>query len=130
MIAVDTNVVVRFLTRDDPAQAVRARALLEAGSVFVSRTVVLETAWVLGSTHRYDRAAIVGGLRKLLGLPGVEVEDAAAVRRALAWCEEGLDIADALHLASSGDANRFATFDRTLRRRAGRIVDDIAIVAP
>lgn len=131
MIAVDTNLLVRYLVEDDAEQADRAEAVLVGGAVLVPKTVLLETAWVLGSTHRYDRAAIVGGIRRLLGLPGVGVEDALVIRRALAWCEQGLDIADALHLASSAGATRFATFDRALRRKAGRIVDqDITIVAP
>jgi predicted nucleic-acid-binding protein len=110
VVALDTNVVVRFLTRDDPAQAPRARALIEIGAAFVPRTEVLETAWVLRTIHRLERTPIAAGLMRLLGLPGVEIEDRATVVRALEWSVQGLDFADALHLASSGQAEAFATF--------------------
>ena len=118
MIAVDTNVVVRFLVEDDVAQTDRAEAILRSGAVLVLKTVLLEAEWVLRSAYRLDRAAIGEGLRQLIGLPGIEVEDGAAVARAFAWFDQGLDFADALHLASSGRAAAFATFDRALRRRA------------
>jgi predicted nucleic-acid-binding protein len=55
VIALDTNLVVRLLTRDDHAQALRARALIEAGAAFVPRTVVLETEWVLRTIYRFER---------------------------------------------------------------------------
>ncbi len=57
-------------------------------------------------------------LRGVAGLPNVELEDTGAVADALAALERGLDFADALHLASSGGATRFVTFDRRLVRRA------------
>jgi predicted nucleic-acid-binding protein len=130
VIAVDTNVVVRFLTRDDPAQAAQARALIATGSAFVLRTVILETAWVLRTRYRLDRAAIAGGLGQLLGLPGVTVEQPEAVARALELYEQGFDLADALHLVSSRRADAFATFDQALRRRARRQPDLVPVVAP
>ena len=59
MRAVDTNVVVRYLTGDQPEQAARAREVFRAGQVFVSTTVLLESDWVLrsvyGSPHRRSR---------------------------------------------------------------------------
>jgi predicted nucleic-acid-binding protein len=130
VIAVDTNVVVRFLARDDPAQSPRAKALMEAGSVFVLRTVVLETEWVLRTTYGFDRAAIADAVTKLIGLPGVEVEEMAMVAQALAWYGNGLGFADALHLASSGRAQSFATFDRDLQRNARAIPGTVPVVRP
>ncbi|HZA67886.1 MAG TPA: type II toxin-antitoxin system VapC family toxin [Geminicoccaceae bacterium] len=130
MIALDTNVVVRFLTRDDPAQAVRALALIETGAAFVPRTVVLETEWVLRTIYRFERDAIAAGLTWLLGLPGVEVEDRPTVARALDWSRKGLDFADALHLASSTQAEAFATFDRALQRKARGLAGTVPVVAP
>ena len=47
MLAVDTNVVVRFLTGDEPAQAERARSIFEREAVLLLKTVMLETEWVL-----------------------------------------------------------------------------------
>ncbi len=130
VIAVDTNVLVRVLTRDDPEQAPRARALLESGSAYLPKTVVLETEWVLRSLYRFQQPAIFDGITRLLGLPGVEIEDRPAVARALDWYRHGLDFADALHLASSGRADAFATFDRALRRKARALAGAVPVVAP
>ena len=130
MITIDTNVVVRFLTRDDPVQAARARALIGAGSILVLQTVILETEWVLRTRYRFDRAAIGRGLRQLLGLPGVAVEEPEAVAQALDLHDHGFDFADALHLASSRQAEAFATFDHALRRKARRVPDLVPVVAP
>lgn len=47
MIAVDTNVIVRLLTNDDPHQTEKVARLMEGNSVFISKTVLLETEWVL-----------------------------------------------------------------------------------
>jgi hypothetical protein len=58
------------------------------------------------------------------------VEEADAVARALAWYGEGLDFAHALHLASSHRAVAFATFDRTLQRRATKFADAPAVIVP
>lgn len=118
MLAVDTNVVVRLVTQDHPAQAARAAAIFRSGPVHIAKTVLLETAWVLGYAYDLDDVAIARVLRGVAGLPNVELEDAGAVADALAALERGLDFADALHLASSGGATRFVTFDRRLVRRA------------
>lgn len=121
MIAADTNILVRYLVEDDVAQTDRAEAVLRGSAVFLPKTVLLETEWVLRATYRFDRKAISAGLSRLLGLPGVETEDASAIARALDWYRQGLDFADALHLASSGEAEAFASFDAALRRRARRL---------
>ena len=130
MISVDTNVVVRYLVEDDVAQTDRAEAVLRSDTVLVVKTVLLEAEWVLRTSYGFDRTEISEGLRRLIGLPGVEVEDPAAVARAFAWFDQGLDLADALHLASSARAEAFATFDRGLRRRARSIAHATALVAP
>lgn len=130
MIAVDTNVVVRYLVEDDLAQTDRAEVVLRSGAVLVPKTVLLEAAWVLSARYRFDRAAVARGLRQLLGLPGVTVEDPEVVARALDLHDQGFDFADALHLASSGRADAFATFDHALRRKARRLPDVLPVVAP
>ena len=121
MIALDTNVVVRFLVNDAAAQARRARALIEAHPVFVAVTVLLETEWVLRGGYGLPRAEVVRLLRALLGLPDLDAEDPQRIARALAWHEGGIDFADALHLAGSTGAERFATFDEKLVKAAGKL---------
>lgn len=121
MIAVDTNVIVRIVTHDDPDQARRAVALFERERIFITKTVLLEVEWVLRFSYRLPRAVIVSTLRKVVGLGTVEVEDPNEVSMALDWHEQGLDFADALHLAGSGKARRFATFDQKMANRAGTL---------
>ena len=121
MIAADTNVLVRVLTNDDPAQASRAMKLLRSDQVWVSRTVLLETEWVLRHAYGLDAAAIGRAFTTLAGVPLIELENRPAVLQALAWHAAGMDFADALHLASSDTASAFATFDRALVKTAKKV---------
>ncbi|GLQ77968.1 DNA-binding protein [Mesorhizobium huakuii] len=118
MLAIDTNVVVRYLTNDHPDQSPRARRVIDDRPVFVAVTVVLEVEWVLRSAYGYDQAAIVRALRAFGGLPTVEIEDAAMVSSALDLVETGVDFANALHLGKSAHCTGFATFDRQLIKTA------------
>jgi predicted nucleic-acid-binding protein len=130
MIAVDTNVVVRVVTNDDRTQARRALRRMRSDRVWISRTVLLETAWVLRHAYGLDAVAIGRALAKLGDVPTVEIEDRAGFLRALARHAQGMDIADALHLASSRDADAFATFDGALVRLARRVDARPPVVAP
>ncbi len=121
MHAVDTNVVIRFMTADDPEQAQKARTLFGREPVFLSRTVLLEVEWVLRGVYRMPVAKIVPALRALAGLPGVTVENAQLVAEAMDWADAGMDFADALTLASSAECEDFLTFDPRFRRRAQRL---------
>ena len=112
MIAVDTSVLVRFLVRDDAKQAGRAASLIRANEIWISKTVLLETEWVLRSLYGFLPGSLAGALEALAGLPTIFLEDEPAVARALDWFKGGLDFADALHLASARNATQFATFDR------------------
>lgn len=123
MIALDTNVIVRLLVADDPVQFEVAREIFRADSLWISKTVLLETEWVLRYSYDQGQGTILAAFRKLLGYPQIQMEDRGAVLRALALFEESLDFADALHLASSGEAERFATFDRTLAKAMRDRVD-------
>lgn len=130
MIAADTNVVVRLLTDDEPRQTARARKLFDAQTVFLSRTVLLEAEWVLRRLYRLDRKAVIGALEALIALPNVRCEDEPIVRQALTWGRAGLDFADALHLAASHAAERFATFDRALVKAAASIEAALLVQEP
>jgi predicted nucleic-acid-binding protein len=123
MLAVDTNVVVRYLVRDDEAQSARARDIVAAGGVFVSATVVLECEWVLRGLYGFPRPDVVRALKGFCGAPGVSVGNALAVHRALDLAALGLDFADALHLAQAGECEAFMTFDKRLVRKAKGLID-------
>lgn len=113
MIALDTNVVLRYLIKDDAAQAQWATQCLRQRQCLLLPTVVLESAWVMGSKRGYalEPAHVAERLRHVAGLPTVVVEQAPQVARAIDWYEAGMDFADALHLALSGEAG-LATFDQ------------------
>ena len=122
MRAIDTNVLVRYLVADDPKQFRRARKAIESDQTFVAKTVLLETEWVLRHVYGLDRDEIAGAFDVLAAAAEVEFEDAAIVYQALAWFQNGMDFADALHVASRGKAAQFLTFDKGLTaaaRRAG-----------
>ena len=122
MTALDTNVLVRVITNDDRSQATRAaRFLSEQESVFIAKTVLLETEWVLRSAYKIQPNAIISALRNILGIINVEIEDEASVSQALEWYEQGMDFADSLHVASAGRDRKFATFDNALRRKLRRL---------
>ena len=121
MIALDTNVVVRFLLADDKAQAARSRAIFESEPVLLASSVLLETEWVLRGAYGLTRDDVVRLLRGVLGLANVATDDPAVASQAIEWHSRGLDFADALHLASTSSADRFVTFDAKLVKTAGKL---------
>ena len=118
MLAIDTNIIVRFLINDDKRQARAARATIEGGDIFISTTVLLESEWVLRSTYEFDPVRIASSLRGLAGLSGVTIEEPALLAQALDWMEGGMDFANALHLAKAEGCEVFLSFDRKLAKAA------------
>ena len=129
MLAIDTNVIVRYLVDDDHEQFLRAARLIENAPVFVSNTVLLEFEWVLRSGYGYEAGDFAKALRDFAGLATVNLESPELAAAALNWHEQGMDFADALHLAGSAACEAFVTFDRRLAKAAAR-TDAIAIRAP
>ncbi len=119
MIAVDTNIIVRIATGDDPSEKAVAQALFDNHRVLIAKTVLLEAEWVLRARYRYPPDEIAELFRFLAESQNVFLEDAASVYTALRYYEAGADFADALHLASAGDVP-FYTLDRTFCRKAIR----------
>ena len=112
MRALDTNLVVRYLTGDDHAQAARARAVIDAGHVFVSTTVLLESEWVLRSVYGFGGTDVAAALRAFAGLTQVSVESPVLLAEALDRVDRGMDFADALHLGAAAGYEALLTFDR------------------
>ena len=112
MLAVDTNIVFRYLTADDPEQFAKARALIDGEDIFVCKTVLLETEWVLRRGYRFSRDRIIAALTAFAGLPRVILEDPALAAKALDWMARGMDFADALHLARAESREAFVSFDQ------------------
>lgn len=102
MVGLDTNVLVRFLVRDDEPQFVRARRLIQQGaargeSVLISLLVLLETEWVLRSRYALAKSEIAAALSALLETSELLFEDEASVEQALyLWKESSAQFADCL----------------------------------
>ena len=120
MTAVDTNVVVRLLTQDQPKQAAAARSLFAAGPIWIAKTVLLETGWVLRSLYGFDERAIRDAFTKLLGLKNVYTEDKLSMVAALALTLHGVELAVAMHLSGRPPGTVFVSFDQSFVRRANR----------
>ena len=85
MIAVDTNVLLRYLLHDDEAQAARANAVFDAAeTVLITDVVLAETVWTLsGRKYRLAKAELVAVLEQLFSEPNIRFEDDQTVWRAL-----------------------------------------------
>ena len=137
MIAVDTNVLLRYLLHDDEAQAARADAVFDAAeTVLITDVVLVETAWTLvGRKYRLAESELVAALERLFSEPNIRFEDDQVVWRALqayrsaasageAGLAKGAGFADALivfkALQAASDAgealNGVYTFDSAMQR--------------
>jgi predicted nucleic-acid-binding protein len=110
MIAFDTNLLVRLVVNDDEKQAAKAEKLLETNQVFISRTVLLETEWVLRSIYKQSRSDVSGFMDNALNTENILIENAAEVRNAIVWYKLGADFADAMHLCICSESEIY-TFD-------------------
>ena len=117
-VAVDTNIIVRLFVGDDPTQTKKAATLLSQNHILISTSVILETAWVLGKIYAFSSDQIAASLRKLSSIKTVEISDDLAFGTFLKMVDDGMDIADAVHLASAGNADWFATFDKDFVKAA------------
>ncbi|MGD0666437.1 MAG: type II toxin-antitoxin system VapC family toxin [Bryobacteraceae bacterium] len=130
MIAVDTNVLVRLLTGDDPKQAAAARRLFASQPIWIAKTVLLETAWVLRSLYGFEQTAIREAFTKLLGLKNVKAEDESSVAAALVLVAHGAEFTDAMHLGSRPPGSQFVSFDKSFVQRAKRAgAPDISVAS-
>ena len=120
MIAVDTNIVIRMLVKDDLEQFQHSLKLFQEKDIFICDTVILETEWVLRFAYKFSPPEIYQAFSKLFGLPNVYLKNANAIAQVLNWHQAGLDLdfADAFHLAQSQHCSEFYTFDRKFFSKA------------
>ena len=126
MIALDTNVLVRYLVRDDIEQAEAARSLLESLTVdrpgYVCREVTVEIVWVLERAYGYSREQIATILEELVATEGLVIESAADVGRAASSYQAGgAGFSDLMILAAAErvGAHSLYTFDQKAARLEG-----------
>ena len=102
MLGIDTNVLVRFLVRDDEAQYDKARKLIKREAVagrhvFVNHLVLMETEWVLRSRYAVPKNQIIAAMSSLLDATDVQFEDEPTIEEALfLWKDSAADFADCL----------------------------------
>lgn len=137
MIAVDTNILARFYVEDPgDLEAVRQRPLArrviaDSKSLFVPITVVLELEWVVRAFYRFGPHDFAAVVEHLSGLPHVQLESREEVLQAIDLHRDGLDFADALHLARTAHCVQFVTFDeRRFARRVQHLTELPAVVVP
>jgi predicted nucleic-acid-binding protein len=112
MIALDTNILARYLLNDSTTQADTAEKLLHGSELCTAPiTVFLELVWVLESCD-CGRAEIAKSIRLLCGLENFKPQNLDVLAYALHWYDGGMDFGDALHLAMSAKETGFKTFDK------------------
>ncbi|MFT4188194.1 MAG: type II toxin-antitoxin system VapC family toxin [Aeromicrobium sp.] len=125
MIALDTNVVVRYLVRDDPDQAARADEVIDtltpSSPGFVSSIVLVELFWVLTRSYRVAPRAVARHLEEFVGSDDIVAENPSGVRFATAAVKGGADFADALvaEAARRAGAHETVTFDKRASSKLG-----------
>ena len=126
MIALDTNVLVRFLVNDDPRQSAAARALLAELTAdrpgFVCREVAVELSWVLDRAYGFSRNRIATVLEELVGTEELQFEAADdVIRSADGYRRGGAGFADQMIVAAArrSGADSFHTFDRQTAQLRG-----------
>jgi predicted nucleic-acid-binding protein len=120
----DTNVLVRYLTQDDPRQSRRAAALVaeavaDGQRLFVSAVVLCELVWVLRGAYSLDRSTIALALDRILATAQIEVDQKDVIRAALEDYREGAgDFADYVigRRGREAGCEKTATFDQRLKR--------------
>ena len=117
IVSVDTNVIIRLLTKDDNSQFQLSLKLFQEQNIFICDTVILEVEWVLRFAYKFSPSQINKALQNLFALPNVHLTNANVIAGVLNWHQLGLDFADAFHLAQSQQCSRFYTFDRQFLRK-------------
>ncbi len=121
MIGLDTNVLIRYLTRDDESQYRATMKLLmrKSASFFVADLVLVEADWVLSSLYDWSRDEIADAFTRLLQVHNLQFEDEDRIRHSLAAVRRGADLSDELLIAMSRNhgCREFATFDSAVAKR-------------
>jgi predicted nucleic-acid-binding protein len=122
MRAVDTNVLVRLVARDDVAQVRAAEAFVERGA-WVSHLVLAETTWVLSAAYDLGHAAVATAIDMLLHHKSLTIQDGDVVAAALEHYRRkpSLGFSDCLvlEIACKAGHTPLGTFDKSLGKLEG-----------
>jgi len=121
MTALDTNVIVRYLTQDDEAQCHQVMQMLgrKLATFFVCDLVLAETDWVLRSLYEWTGVEVADAFARLTTIHNLTFENETRLRASLQGLREGADLADELIVRAcmDHDAKAFATYDKEIIRR-------------
>ena len=123
MNAVDTNIIIRFLTGDDARQFKKAFSIFNSEEIFITATVVQETEWVLRFAYKFPPEAICSALEKLFGMKNVHLSSPETFAQAINWYRHGMDFSDALHLSQCQQLDKLFTFDKKLIAKAKNLTE-------
>ena len=124
MHAVDTNVLIRALTGDDPVQSPAAVTFIQGHApVWISQVVLMETLWVLESVYSCEKPQLVEAMKRIIDNKDLSLEEPGVVRTALALYESKgkVNFEDCLILEIARKSGHLplATFDKALGRFEG-----------
>lgn len=121
MIALDTNIIVRYLAQDDETQfrAVLRLLIRKGQSYFVADLALAEADWVLRNLYQWTHAEVADSFARLTTIPNLIFEDETRLRASLHAVRKGADFADELLLRScrAFGCRQFATFDKGVVKR-------------
>lgn len=119
MEAIDTNILIRYLTQDDIEQGEVAKALIDnRGPVFVSHIVFVEAVWVLSTSYRLDKPTIADALQGIVNNDFFILEKGQIISKALNDYRNGFDFADMLIGYRGRDSGCKTTY--TFDKKAGK----------
>lgn len=120
MIAIDTTILVRLLTRDDEKQYQQSYRSIKENPIYIPDTVILETEWVLRLAYELKPNEICQAFKMTFGLANVTLANAQLIAKAkvIHWHENGMDFADAMHLAYCQTQTEMKTFDSRFIKNA------------
>ena len=129
MIAIDTNIIIRFLTHDDERQYKKSFSVFNSQEVFIPDTVILETEWVLRYAYNFSPEDICGAFINLFGLKNIHLSNATFIAQAIEWHKQGMDFSDALHLTQCQQYEKLYTFDKAFSSKAKNLTS-CSVISP
>ena len=123
MISVDTNIIIRFLTRDDEKQYKKSFTIFNKQEIFISDTVILETEWVLRYAYKFLPKDISNAFKNLFGLRNVHLSNPTFIAQAIEWHKLGMDFSDAMHLTQCQQFEKLYTFDKKFISKAKKLTN-------
>ena len=129
MIAIDTNLIIRFLTHDDERQYKKSFSVFNSQEVFIPDTVILETEWVLRYAYNFSPEDICGAFINLFGLKNIHLSNATFIAQAIEWHKQGMDFSDALHLTQCQQYEKLYTFDKAFSSKAKNLTS-CSVISP